>query len=504
MAQENWEKQNEGYNALAYDPSILVRNVLKRWYVILLAALLAGMLAFVYVDQTYEPVYTTTTTFVVSSRNNSSSAFQNLQATSNLAATFSQVLNSSLLKNKVVEELGMSAFSGNIQTNVAEGTNLITMNVSGPDPRTTFLVTKSVLENHATVSQQVLGDIVLEVLQDPVVPMRPSNPLTTGHITKKAGIMGAAAACLLLLLLAYLRDTVRSKQEAEKKLAEPVIGQLHHEIKDKKYQLRLGKRPKTSILITNPTTSFTYVEEIRKLRHQIERRMPQGGKVLLITSMLENEGKSTTAANIALSLAQKQYKVLLVDFDLRRPSCYKVLNQQPSTVGVSDVLNGRAKLDSTVVAFSQQKQLDLLMEYQAHYVSEELFSSEKTKKMLDLARQTYDYIVLDTAPMSAAPDAECLAEMVDASILVVRQDMACAQILNNALDVLHRAPSKLLGCVLNDVQMPILTEFTLFNGGYGYGGYSRYGRYEQYGRYGRYGAYVHTHSERDKVGSKHE
>lgn len=501
MAQENWEKQNEAYNALAYDPGILVRHVLKRWYVILLAALLAGMLAFVYVDQTYEPIYTTNTTFVVSSRNNSSTTFQNLQATSNLATTFSQVLNSSLLRNKVVDELGLPGFSGNIQTAVAEGTNLITMQVNGPDPRTTFLVTKSVIENHSIVSQQVLGDIVLEVLQDPVVPMRPSNPVESGHIMKKAAVLSAVAVFLLLLVMAYLRDTVRSKQEAEKKLAEPVVGQLHHETKDKKSWLRLGKHPKTSILITNPTTSFTYVEEMRKLRHQIERRMPQDGKVLLVTSMLENEGKSTIAANIALSLAKKQHKVLLIDFDLRRPSCYKVLNQQVQTVGVSDVLSGRAKLESTVVVFSQQKQLDLLMEYQAHRVTEDLLSAEKTRKLLDQARQTYDYIVLDTAPMSAAPDAEYLAEAADASILVVRQDMASARMLNNALDVLHRAPSKLLGCVLNDMQTPLLTAVAAYDSSYNYGSYHRYGRY---GRYGNYGAYAHTYSERDKVGSKHE
>ena len=112
--QDKKENQTEQAELLSFHPGVILRDVLKRWVLIVAAALLAGMIAYTASDMLYTPVYSTTTTFVVSVQGSSTTVYQNLSAASNLATVFSEVLNSSLLKNAILEELGMTSFDGSI------------------------------------------------------------------------------------------------------------------------------------------------------------------------------------------------------------------------------------------------------------------------------------------------------------------------------------------------------------------------------------------------------
>ena len=201
-----------------FDPITVVRSVLKRWYIIVMAALLLGTAAYVYRDFGYQPSYTSRATFVASVRSSTGTVYQNLTATSNLASVFTEVLNSSILKATVLEELGMTSFNGTIQATVVPDTNLLTLQVTDSDARTAYLVTRSSIDNHSVVTQQVLGDTILEVLQEPRIPTGPSNYRDSRDFAKKAAILAAAAACGLLVLLSVARDSVRSRREAEEKL----------------------------------------------------------------------------------------------------------------------------------------------------------------------------------------------------------------------------------------------------------------------------------------------
>ena len=496
MGEDRMETENSGgIELLSYDPLVVVLDVVKHWFIILLAALLAGMAAFVATELRYTPQYTTNTTFVVNERGSTTTVYQNLSAATSLASVFSEVLNSSVMRQTVLEQQGLGGFDGVISTQVIPETNLLTMQVTGSDPRETFLVTRAVLENHQLVSKQVMGETVLDVLQEPVVPMGPSNPVNPKGAMKKAMLLSAGAMCLLLGVVSVMRDTVRSRQEAERKLDDRVLGELRHERKSKELKMRFRKN-RNSILITDPTTSFSYVEKIRQLRRQVEQHMPRDGKVVLVTSVLENEGKSTVAANLALSFAQKGKNVLLIDGDLRRPACYKVLNQKWEGCGLTDVIGGKAKLMDAVVAYKGMSHMSLLLENKEYGSSSDLVSSEGAAKLLEEARAHFDCIIVDTPPMSVGSDTEGMADLADASILVIRQNAATSASLSEALDILHMSRSKLLGCVLNNVCTSVLSDVNSY-------GYS-YGHYGNYGHYGRYGAYRTPESGREKVGVKHD
>ena len=207
----------------------VLQDMLRQWYLVLALALIAGMCAFTLKDMSYVPSYQTSTTFVISAGGTASSTFQNLNATRDLASVFTEILNSSLLQEKVMEQVGLERFDGEISASVVPNTNLLTMTVRDSDPRTAFLVAKAIEKHHSIVTDQVLGTTILEVLREPSVPVSPRNPLNLrGTMIRAAGAAGLAMA-LLLGVASFLSDKVRSRAEADSKLSCRVLGEIYHE-----------------------------------------------------------------------------------------------------------------------------------------------------------------------------------------------------------------------------------------------------------------------------------
>ena len=475
------EKTNELHTGsgglISFDPIVLVRDVLKRWLIILLAAVMVGVGAYIHTDSSYVPSYRTNTIFVVTSRGSSTTVYSNLTSTSNVASLFTELLNSSIMRHAIMEEMRVSTLDAQIVTSVIPNTNLITMTVTSGNPRTAFLAAQAIIDHHESLTYSVVDGIVMEVLQYPVVPTAPMNYANASGEMKRMSVLAGIAAAALLAVLSYMRDTVRSGNEAQAKLDCDYLGDIPHE---KKYKTILSqiRRKKTSILIENPLTSFKYVETIRKLRRRVEQHM-DGEKVVMVTSLLENEGKSTVAVNLALAMAKKHDRVLLIDCDLRKPACHAILEQQKFASGIKEVLQSKASLADSVLRYKRTKMYMLLGRKGDQNVGD-LIASERMEKLLEWARRNYDYVVLDMPPMSAASDAEGMTGLADACLLVVRQNTAMAPALNKAIASLEGQRAKLLGCVLNNVYTSRLGS----GGGYGYGyGYGGYHTYDHYGSY---------------------
>lgn len=479
---ESTNEKNAG-GWLPFHPIVLVRDVAKRWLLILLAALMVGVATYIWVDSGYAPVYQTTTTYVVTTHSTTSTVYSNLNSASSLASVFSELLNSSVMRKAILQQIGAESFDGSIQAAVIPETNLLTVTVKASDPRTAFAVARAVMEHHETVTYQVLDSIALEVLQSPKVPTAPINSSNASAQMKRMMFYTAVAMAAVLAVFSYNRNTVRSGREAREKLDCHYLGDVPHENKYKTLASRIHRR-KTSILIINPATSFLFAETIRKLRHRVEQQMGHG-KVLMVTSLLENEGKSTIAVNLALSMAQKHQKVLLIDCDLRKPACHSVLEQTDFDFSVRDVLSGAVDAEDAIIQENRSK-LYLLLEKRGNSDSGDYISSDAMKELLNWARGAFDYVILDLPPMSEVSDAESMTAYADACLLVVRQNAANVSALNKAVETLESGNAKLLGCVLNNVDVVAL------NTGRGYGyGYGKYGKYGKYGQYG-YGAYGNT------------
>lgn len=464
---------------LPFDPIVILRDVLSHWFIVLTVSIIVGIGAFILSEGTYQPMYRSTATLVVSSRDTSRSVYNNIDSAGNLAAVFTEIINSSVLENKILEQLNMVDFDGTITASRIENTNLLTLSVEGKDPRTVFLVIRAIIDNHEVITYDVMGNIVVEVLQVPVVPTAPINSSNAYETMKLAMIVSVVLACVLFGAMSYYRDTVRSRKEAEKKLNCWCLGEIHHESKNKTLRDYL-KRQKRSILISRPETSFLYISTIGKLRHRVEQHM-HDGKVLMITSVMENEGKSTVAANLALSMAKKHSKVLLIDSDIHKPACHKILGLEQPLFYLNDVLRGEAPLENAIVSDKFYGLHVLPAKRLPHQSASDLINSDMLKELLRQVREEYDYVIMDMPPMSAATDAEYVMDLVDATLLVVRQNFAAAPALNRAISVLQGGSARNLGCVLNNVYT------TYISSGEGYAaGYGRYGSYGKYGKYGRY------------------
>ena len=468
---------------LPFDPIVLFRDASKKWALVLVVAVIVGMIAYIYTDTGYQPFYVSSATLVLTTRDSSSTVYSNLDSTANLATVFTEVLNSSVMRNNILRKLEMSSFNGSVYASAIESTNLMTVQVAATDPRTAFRVIKALLEEHEIVTYAVMGDIVLEVLEPPVVAQGPSNAVNAKKAFLLSMMAAGAALYALLVFQAYFKDVVRSKEEAEEKLSCWCLGEIFHEHKKRTVrEILTGK--KRSILITDPQTGFRYLNTMSKLARRVEQNTNKG-KVILVTSVMENEGKSTVSTNLALALSKKYPRVLLMDCDLHKPACCKILDAETPDHYTQDVIQGTVSLKEALCADKRSRMNMLFARRSKPEESAELIHVNKIAAVLDQAREQFDYVVVDLAPMSVVSDTEVMMDAADASLLVVRQNGVRTTDLNRAIADLQRGKAKLLGCVLNNVHSTELLS------GEGYGtGYSRYGGYGRYGRYGKYGRYA--------------
>lgn len=461
---------------IAFDPIVLVQDLMKRWLLVVVVAITLGVGAYILSDLTYKPVYQTKATFVVTSRSSSGTVYTNISSANSLSGVFTEVLNSSLLRKTVMQEAGISGFDGTITARSINGTNLLTLQVSGSNPRTVYAVAKSIIDNHEELTYEIIGDIILEVLQEPVIPAFPVNSSNASQNMRNVIILTALATSALIMFLSFNRDAVRSNKEARKKLDCHFLGEIPHENKYKTFR-KLLQREKTGIIISNPTTSFHFTENIHKLRRRMEQRMGSG-RVLMVTSVMENEGKTTVAVNIALALAQKYDRVLLLESDLRKPACHTIMDHKDIKVTVKEVLLGKAKPEDAVVQ-DRASGMYMMLDPKGIRNPGDLLGSKATADLIQWCRDNFDFVVMDLPPMSVATDTESVLEFADGSMLVVRQNIVRADALNRAIAALKRGKAKLTGCVLNNVYSSFLSS------GQGVRG-TNYSRYRKYGKYGNY------------------
>lgn len=193
-------------------------------------------------------------------------------------------------------------------------------------------------------------------------------------------------------------------------------------------------------------------EAFRVIRTNLEFAAPDVGvRVLVVSSPLAAEGKSTTAANLALAVAQAGRRVLCVDADLRRPSLHRLFNV-PSTPGLSSILVGRATVEQARRVVASAPALELLPAGPLPPNPSELLGSARFTEFLAAARAAYDLVLLDVPPVLGMADAPLAARHADGVVLVVRAGFTRREALRGAVEALRRADAHVVGVVLNGVR----------------------------------------------------
>ncbi|HEL1586676.1 TPA: CpsD/CapB family tyrosine-protein kinase [Streptococcus suis] len=205
---------------------------------------------------------------------------------------------------------------------------------------------------------------------------------------------------------------------------------------------------------------FTYMqpfslnsEQIRVLRTNLEYARVNGNlKSLLVTSSIPAEGKSTTAANLAYSLASIGKRVLLVDADLRKPTVHRTF-KLANTVGLSEAILHRETQYTKFVDYVHELDLFVLTTGSLPPNPSELLNSQNMKSLMQELTDYFDYVIYDAPPVTSVADAQILASQVDGVLLVVRQGYVQKNEVHKAVQLLRNVKANLIGYVMNDVPL---------------------------------------------------
>jgi capsular exopolysaccharide synthesis family protein len=190
-------------------------------------------------------------------------------------------------------------------------------------------------------------------------------------------------------------------------------------------------------------------ESYRTLRTNIQySSFDKQYKVIMVTSAEPGEGKSTTAGNLALSFAQDEKRVVIIDCDLRKPSLHKKFKIS-NLVGLSDVLIGKEDIKTAMHRYNEN--LVVLTSGKVPPNPAEMLSSKAMSNLLEELKNYFDYIILDTPPVQAVTDSQVLGAKADGTILVIKSEETKKDSVKNAISLLQKVNANIIGTVLNAV-----------------------------------------------------
>lgn len=326
------------------------------------------------------------------------------------------------------------------------------------------------------------------VVDEAVKPNAPVRPKVALNL-----IIGAFFGLVLGMCLVFLRNAMDNrirKPEDLRKLGISVVGivpdmsrALKDDFEGQESVVEEGRVYSTSMIaLLNPLSPIS--ENYRRMRTNIQFSRPdENVQVIMITSSGPGEGKTVTAANLAITMAQAGRPTLYMDADLRRPSGHKMfgVNKEP---GLVELLFDKHPFDEEAFQ-STIDDLSIIPTGSSVPNPAELMGSRKMKEFVNRLRNSYDYIVIDTPPILAVTDAVLLSSLSDATIIVVAANETDQHSLERTIDSLQAVDAPIVGSVLNRFDVKRAYGYYGYRYSYGYGYGYRYGYYDYYGGGGK-------------------
>ena len=332
------------------------------------------------------------------------------------------------------------------------------------------------------------------------------DPQLLGKISPKstlimlvALLIGLVLPVLVILILQFFRYKIEGHDDVARLTKLPIIADV---------AIASNKAKGKADIVVHENQNNQMEEIFRSMRTNLQFMLKEGQKVVLFTSSTSGEGKTFNAANLSVSFGLLGKKVILIGLDIRRPRLAELFGINDHKHGITNLL---VKDNPTIEDIYEQilpsgvnKNLDLLMAGPIPPNPAELIARNSLDIIINLLKEKYDYIMIDTAPVGLVTDTLQIARVADASIYMCRADYTPKSSFNliNALANEKKFPN--MAIVLNGIDMS-KRKYSYYYGYGGYGKYGRYGRasygtsYGQYGNYGNYGNYANSH-----YGNKHD
>lgn len=451
------------------DISNIVRNLLrgfrKLFWLIPLLGFIAALILCLYTREKYSARYTAAVTFTVNlNLASNGSIYEDSIRASQLSATFPYIITSSVLKNIIAEDLGIEGISEQITAENVEDTNLFTIKVTSVSPQKAYDVLQSVIKNYPVIAETVVGGTHLDMIEESGVPKEPSNSIDYFKQIIYGAAAGAAIGLIIMIGYALARKTIHKPEDLTDITSIKFLGILSHFPNKRSGKATKSLRERAQ---QNDKFAAAYIDDMYKIRTRAEKIINNKDiKTILITSAIPGEGKSTFAYNLALAMAEQDNKTLLVDCDFRRPNIKNMLPESEVNIYLNDVLEGKERLDDAIKYYEETRMSVLACSKPLPNASE-IIGAQRMNDILEVLKETYDYIILDSAPSAILSDTLDLAKSADGVLYVIRQDYSQVRHIQEGLEhIMESSKAYIIGCVLNNVKNTHM--------GYGYGHYGSY------------------------------
>lgn len=438
----------------------------RLWWIVALSGLVGALAGLGYtLVQTPEYRSTATLYVTIGPEATAQAAYQGSLASQQRVVSYIELLGSEIVIADALERAGMDLPVSSVRqatTGAAKpGTVLMTVSVDDQNPDTATALTNALSESLAeyvatiekpTGSEEPLANLTL--VSPASVPTDPVRPVAERNI-----LGGLILGLLVGVGIAFIRVRLDQTVHNENDLAEieglSLLGSIPRSAQARDNR---GRETGTgtgglaeSGLVDFAAGSTPVAESYRKLRTNLSfANVDDNVKSVLVTSANPGDGKTTTAINLSLVIAEAGYRVLLIDADLRRPSVASRLGIG-SGVGFTDVLRGEAEL-ADVVQTPPNTGLDVVVAGALPPNPAELLGSRRAREFFATVGENYDHVVIDSPPVVAVTDAVVISQSVDGVLMVVRADGTRTPDLRSALDQV-RAGARVLGSVLNGMVM---------------------------------------------------
>ena len=444
-------------------------NVLRRNLVLIAACVMAVLALVAFATYKTTPTYESTArVFVAASQADAAAAYAGGLLSEQRVAGYVVLVDSRVLAQQVQEQLGTdltaSELSDMVEARVIQDTGVLELTVTDEDAERAQTLAQSYAEELIVLSEEIEtpdGKADAPVKATIIDPASRSDEAVSPKPARNLalGLMFGLVLGIAVALIRELLDTsIKSPEDFAAATEAPLMGSIVTESS--------GSR---GLLVSDLDVQAPRVEAFRVLRTNLQFvDVDQPTKVFVVTSAVQEEGKTSTAVNLALSLAQAGVRVLLMDGDLRRPRIGELLGLDDS-VGVTTVLLGKVELKDAVQRHGVTD-LDVLTSGVTPPNPAELLQSNAMASLLDALRRSYEIVIIDSPPLLPVTDAALLSSQADGALLVVRYGKTSRDQLATAADRLGQVDATLVGVVMN--QVPSSKSVA----GYAYGGYSGYDR----------------------------
>lgn len=423
-------------------------TVLRSRWITVCITILVAVLGAVSVSLLTTPLYQASTRLFVSTTAGGSVAetYQGNRFSQERVTSYAELLKGETVAQRAIDKLGLDMSARGLSANVTASAK--------PD---TVLISVAVLDESAVQARDIANtlsdefvamvreletpeggdrpDARIVVEQRASIPEHPVVPKSARNIAIGL-VLGMAVGIGLALLRDLLDNTVKRRETLEELAGTGVVGSI---------PIDKERRKQPAMSFDNDNSAIA--EAFRKLRTNLQfLAVDNPPRVIVVTSSAPSEGKSTTALNLALALAEAEHDTVLVDGDLRRPTVHKYLDLV-GPVGFSTVLSGAASLDEALQK-TRFPGLTVLTSGAIPPNPSELLGSQSARKLLSELREQFDFVIVDSAPLLAVADAAILAAGGDGVLIMARFGQTRREQIVHAVGNLESVGAALLGAVL--------------------------------------------------------